>query len=233
METHISFCVPTYNRYDLTVRCINSILNDDRINDIVCVDDASTDDSFNRLKEYFSGIDKVRLYQNESNMDCYFNKFIAVSKAINKYCVVADSDNVFGLDYIDAVYKHGWDERVSIMPSFAYPTFNYKEYVGTTIDRTNVAEMMGRPMFDTMLNCMNFFINRDEYLNIWDSHINPHTADSIYFNYKWFERGNKMFVAPDMKYGHTIHEGSHYVNNNHLTPAGLYDSIVQKLKELK
>ena len=84
-----------------------------------------------------------------------------------------------------------------------------------------------------MLNAMNFFINRDEYLKVWDGSINPVTSDSIYFNYCWLNAGNKIYVTPNMQYEHTVHDGSHYQLNNKKTPQGFQQSVLDKLNALK
>ena len=91
---------------------------------------------------------------------------------------------------------------------------------------------MGQKSFDTMLNAMNFFVNRAEYLRIFDTtKEEPWTADSIYFNYLWLKAGNKIYVTPGMQYDHLVHDGSHYKNNVHKT-GNFYNEVVQKLKEL-
>jgi len=79
---------------------------------------------------------------------------------------------------------------------------------------------------------MNYFVNRTQYLRVWDGSVNPYTADSLYQNYNWFKSGNKMFVVPGMTYMHRIHQGSHYILNNHKT-GNFYQETEQKLKELK
>jgi hypothetical protein len=118
------------------------------------------------------------------------------------------------------------------MPSFAAPLFDYKNFSGFTFDKTNVASFMEEKMFDTMLNCMNYFVNRHEYIKVWQSDINPHTADSILQNYNWFAAGKEMFVVPGLEYYHRVHDGSHYRNNVHKT-GNLYNEIIEKLKQLR
>jgi hypothetical protein len=88
-----------------------------------------------------------------------------------------------------------------------------------------------------MLNAMNFFVNRDEYLRVFDTtKEEPWTADSIYFNYLWLKAGNKIYVTPGMQYDHRVNdhagqEPSHYSTHNRKT-GNFYNEVVQKLKEL-
>lgn len=212
----------------MTIEAFYDVYEDERISEIIIVDDASDFGIYEDLRSMCDALPKVKLYRNVTNQDCYRNKMTAVSFATNEWVCLWDSDNVFGKDYIDKLFELEWNANTSYMPSFAAPTFDYSAFSGVTITRGNVASYMGLPMFDTMLNCMNFFINRPEYLRVFDGSINPHTADSLYFNYCWFNAGNCMYVTPGLKYGHTIHSGSHYIQNNHKT-GNLYEEIIQKL----
>jgi hypothetical protein len=119
-------------------------------------------------------------------------------------------------------------------PSFAKPHFDFRMHQCTLIDKSNVHEYyMHSGSFQTMLNAMNYFVNRDEYLRVWDGSIDPVTSDSLYQNYNWLKAGNSIYVVPGLEYEHRVHSGSHYQNNVRRTPQGFHESIVQKLKELK
>jgi glycosyltransferase involved in cell wall biosynthesis len=176
---------------------------------------------------------KVKLYRNEKNLDCYFNKQKAVSLCSNEWLILLDSDNIIDRDYLDRLYEFDeWQRDIIYQPCYAKPTFKFKAFEGLTIDRENVHSFIGRGMFDTMLNAMNYFVNRDEYLNVWDGNVNPHTADSIYQAYNWFNAGNKMLVVDGLEYIHRVHDGSHYKNNNHKT-GNFYEEVVENLKALR
>lgn len=231
-ERRISLCIPTWNRLELLIDSFINVLYDERISEIVIVDDASDIEIYNQIEKFCDGIPKIKLFRNEVNLDCYRNKREAISKATNEWCILFDSDNIIKTDYIDRLYGiEKWQHKTSYMPSLAFPTFSYKNYSGHYIYPDTVASYLGKPLFDTMLNCMNFFINKDEYLKVWDGNVNPHTADSIYFNYCWFNYGNRMHVVPNLSYYHRIHDGSHYRLNNHLT-SGFYETTIEKLRSL-
>lgn len=216
----------------MTIESFYDVYNDERVSEIVIVDDASDLDIYEDLKSMCDALPKVKLYRNLTNQDCYRNKMTAISYATNEWCILLDSDNKIDKSYLDRLFEiEEWDANTSYMPSFAAPTFNYQEYSGLTISRKNVASYMGKPLFDTMLNCMNLFINKSAYLRVWQDVENPHTADSIFFNYCWFLMGNKMFVVPSLKYEHKIHEQSHYILNNYKT-GNLYKEVEDKLKSM-
>lgn len=229
----VSVCVPTWNRYDLLLQSYNSVLNDERVNEIVIVDDFSDTSMFNQLEDAVKNEGKVKLFRNEYNLDCYRNKHRAVTLATNDFCILLDSDNVIDKNYLDTLYEfEEWDKNIVYQPCFARPTFNFKQFSGLTITRENVHCFMGRKFFDTMLNAMNYFVNRHEYLKVWDGSVNPHTADSILQNYNWLKAGNKILVVDGLEYFHRVHNGSHYQQNNHKT-GNFYEGVVEKLKYIR
>lgn len=231
-DRKISIVIPTWNRYELLIESFINVLHDDRVSEIVISDDASDINIYNEVADFVRHYPKIKLYRSNVNQDCYMNKCTAVSLSSNEWVIVFDSDNVIDKDYLDRIYEiDHWDSKTSYMPSWAAPTFIYKDYEGLFFSNINVASYLGKPMFDTMLNCMNFFINRNEYICVFDDTVNPNTADSIYFNYCWFKFGNKMYVVPGLTYQHRIHPESHYVLNNHKTK-GFYEQVINKLSNL-
>lgn len=228
----ISICIPTYNRYDFVIQSIASVLKDDRIDEIVINDDASTDDSYEKLKSYYVDHAKVKFFRNEVNLDCYANKKQTISLASNEWVILLDSDNVIDTTYIDKVFEFGeWDKKIILAPDFAMSEFDFTAYAGMTISRANVAANIGRQFFETMLNCMNYFVNRDEYIRVWDAEVNPHTSDSIYQNYRWLSHDNSIYVVSGMRYYHRMHDSSHYLLNNHKT-GDFHTYVMTKILQL-
>lgn len=206
----ISFCLTNYNRSDLIIKSFAQILGDERIGEIIISDDCSNIGTYQHLVDYFKFNPKVKFFRNYSRLGCYENKHQSVLNATFKWCVVADSDNEYDTKFIDKIYEQQWNENTILQPDFLKPVFDYRRFSGITITKENVWSFIGKPMFDCLLNSMNFFINRDEYLRVWQPRANILGADSIYFNYLWFKAGNKMLVVPGLDYNHLVHEGSNY-----------------------
>jgi len=234
----ISLCLTNYNRVELLIKSFSQVIDDDRISEIVISDDCSDIDLYNQLKGIVSALNplhnnKIKLYRNEINLDCYKNKKQAISLATNDWVIIFDSDNTLDQSYLDRLYEiEEWQKDTSYMPSFAKPLFSYQQYEGVILSKENVAQYIDMPFLSTCLNCMNYFVNRDEYLRVWQDDIDPHTADSLLQNYNWFAGGNKMLIVPNLHYNHLVHDGSHYKNQVHLT-GNLYAEIEEKIKQLK
>lgn len=234
----ISLCLTNYNRVDLLIESFKQVIDDERISEIVISDDCSDLEIFNQIKGIVGVLNslhnnKIKLYRNASNRDCYENKMIAISLASNDWCIIFDSDNTMDKSYLDRLYEiKEWDDKTAYMPSFAKPLFSYVAYEGVTLSKENIAHYIDKPMVSTCCNCMNYFINKNEYLKVWQKDITPYTADSLLQNYNWFKAGNKMLIVANLHYSHLVHDGSHYKNNVHLT-GNLYQEITEKIKQLQ
>lgn len=233
-QKNISICVPTFNRVGMTLESFEKVYDDPRISEIVIVDDASDWGLFTDLKNLSDNLPKVKLYRNVSNQDCYRNKMVSIGYATNEWCCLWDSDNIFNTDYLDAIFSiKEWDKNTIYTPSFAAPHFDFRSYENLLITKEKVSSYIDLPMFETMLNAANYFVNKGEYLSVWDNSIDPVTSDSIFHCYNWLKSGNKISVVPNLTYHHRVHPGSHYQNEKHRTPDGFHDSVLQKIRELK
>jgi glycosyltransferase involved in cell wall biosynthesis len=160
MDRKVSICVPTWNRFDFTTKCFEKILSDDRVGEVVISDDCSDDGSFEALKEFYSNLDKVKIYRNENRMKVHGNKHESIKKSTLDWCILFDSDNLLTKDYLDTIFSYDWQSNVAYQPSFAMPNFDYRNLVGT-YDKFNIKEHLHLPLFECMLNTQNFFINRN------------------------------------------------------------------------
>jgi len=252
----ISLAITHFNRYAFLLECIAQVKDDPRIAEIVISDDASTDGSYEKLVESFRDLPKVRLFRNEKNLDCYFNKQKAVERAMGEWVILFDSDNILSKAYLDALFAlEGWDPQTVYCPEFAEPSFDYRSWSGQIISSKNVAALMTPPApsappvpnrarggrtplrpnktnFGCLLNTCNYFVHRASYLEVWDGSVNPHTADSIYQIYNWLRSGRQLMVVSGLRYFHRLHDGSHYKLNHHLTKG--FDRVVEdKLRQVK
>ncbi len=209
----ISLVITNYNRFDYLFQSFEKVLNDERIGEVVIVDDCSDPAIFAKIVERTRYMPKVILYRNETNLGCYENKREAVKKANNRYCILFDSDNVIDVDYLDAIYTYTWQANLIFAPVFAKPTFDYWKFQGCKFNRKNVATYAFSKSFDCLMNTMNFFVHRDSFVKVWRKQDNIKGADSIYFNYCWLEALGEIYVVPGLQYFHrTTHDKEHGSN---------------------
>lgn len=235
----ISLCLTNYNRTQFLIDSFAQVLNDDRITEVVISDDHSDLNVYNQLVEYFKPYQKVKMFRNYENLDCYKNKRQAVKRATNDWVILFDSDNILTVKYIDVIYSKVWDASIILQPCFARPHFDFRKFTGV-YTRYNLQSTVNDPTFQTMLNAMNYFVNRDEYLRVWEYSQpmlkqlggDPVTSDSLFQNYSWLASGNSINVVNELEYEHRVHSGSHYQKNVNRTPKGFHDKVLEKLKQL-
>lgn len=244
----ISLCVTNFNREILLFQAIEQVLDDDRVSEIIISDDCSEYELYKRVVEHYKPFEKVKVSRNDTNIDCYRNKRKAVSLASNKAVIIWDSDNIMTRQYIDVLFKvcgNGWGSpydhvtsllkkyQTAFQPEFAKPHFDFRKYSGREYHIGTIMNEFSESSFTTALNAMNYFVNGEEFLRVWDGSVDPVTSDSIFQNYNWLKAGNSIFFTPGLQYEHTVHNGSHYQLNNRRTPKGFHESIVKKLKQLR
>lgn len=217
----------------MVLRSFQQVLYDPRVSEVIISDDFSDPEIYSQLENAVGGMDKVKLFRNSYNVNCYVNKKKAIQLATNQWCILADSDNIFDSNYLDRIFEcTPWMTDTTYAPIFAMPSFDYREFSGLTITKENVASYMDRPIFTTALNTANYLVHREVYLKNWDGSIDPITADSIFQNYNHLKEGGKIYFVPGLSYQHTVHPLSHYKQNAHRS-GQIHMQIEQKIRSLK
>lgn len=206
----ISLCITNYNRYEMLMESFAQVLNDDRISEIVIVDDCSTDDIYGKVLAATFNMCKVRLIRNQKNLGMSLNKKRAVELAKNEWCVILDSDNVIGPDYLDALPEFRIKSTI-YCPSFARPQFDYTRLTSIEINSLCVATFIDRKDGELLFNTCNYLVNREKYLLVYQHNPEMKGTDTIWFNYLWLKAGNSFYVVPGMEYYHRVWEGSGFL----------------------
>lgn len=233
----LSLAITTFNRYEMTVESFAQVIDDPRIDDIVILDDCSTDNSYQKLVEHFNGNEKVRVIRQGQNRGMLVNKFHAVGYAKNEWVALLDSDNVFGKTYFDAFYYQGVYDTPQLysntiyMPSFAKPTFDYRKFSGKKYDRFNAIDLLSDSLGNCLVNTCNYIVHRDSYCKIFQDNESMRGTDTLWFNYLWLKAGNSFYIVPDMQYFHREHDGSTWAQHAAYNMK-MADSINQKILAL-
>lgn len=210
MET-ISLAIPVHdfeNRQQYVLDLIRYADTDDRISEVVLSFEPHFEAPLVRGR-------KVRCFYNDKREYVFRNKFLAVDRCKSNWVIIFDSDNQLDKAYVDKLFEYyPWNNKMIFQPEFAEPNFNITCFAGKVIDRSNAAECMNTPIFRTIINAMNYFVNRNSFLEanreMFNSGYDPKCSDSIQFNYNMFAAGNMMMIVPGLRYRHTIHPGSFY-----------------------
>jgi glycosyltransferase involved in cell wall biosynthesis len=133
-QRKISVAITCYNSYDYIVDALRVPLIDPRVDEILIIDDASSEGELEKAQDIFSsktligdlypdehqsggfslhdleGLikEKVSAYANDKNMGAYITKTTAVSQCKNEWVFLLDSDNYLLHSSIDALYSTDW-----------------------------------------------------------------------------------------------------------------------------
>lgn len=89
-----SFIIPVYNREISLKRCLSSILNQQYNNiEVVLIDDASTDNSVEIIKNYKEKDSRIILIQNSQNEGPLASRIRGMKEAKGEYILFVDSDD--------------------------------------------------------------------------------------------------------------------------------------------
>lgn len=102
----LSVIIVNYQTFDLTKNTIDSILKYDYSfeYEIFVVDNASSDDSLSKLKDYFK--DKVKFIASSENNGFAAGNNQALSKATGKYQLLLNSDTVVWENTLENIYNY-------------------------------------------------------------------------------------------------------------------------------
>jgi glycosyltransferase involved in cell wall biosynthesis len=98
----VSILIPTYNRERIILETLNSAVNQTYKNtEVIVVDNMSTDNSYEIIKEFAKSHPNVRAYQNETNIGPVLNWQRCIDEAEGLYGKLLFSDDLIEPDYLE------------------------------------------------------------------------------------------------------------------------------------
>lgn len=96
--------------------CIDSILNQSYQNyEIICIDDASTDNSGKILLNYKEKFPNVKIFSNKSNQGPSVSRNIGIKNATGKYIMFVDGDDLIAQNSLSELYYIAETEQTDIL----------------------------------------------------------------------------------------------------------------------
>ena len=150
----VSIIIPHYNGEDLLYNCIDSIYKNISIKDfeLIVVDNASTDDSINRIKSNFQN---VKIISSNSNLGYSGGCNLGATHANGKYLLFLNNDTEHSSEWIEKLV-HFLDSNSNIaavqpkiLNIYNKKLFDYAGGTGGFIDKFCFPFVQGR-IFDTL-----------------------------------------------------------------------------------
>ena len=141
----VSVIIPVYNVEDYLAQCIDSIVCQTlKEIEIICVDDGSTDKSYEILQEYEKKDNRIKLLQ-QKNAGAGIARNKGMKIAQGKYLAIVDSDDFFELDMLEKAYVQCEKDNadICVFRSDKYDTQNQKyEPIPWTIKKQYLPEQI-------------------------------------------------------------------------------------------
>jgi glycosyltransferase involved in cell wall biosynthesis len=227
MKCSLAIAIPTMDRWDFLKRQLSVYLEHPDVECVIICDENGHD-----IDEICAtGLDtnpKLRLYQNEKVLGVYGNKRQCLLKAHTDYVAVLDSDNFFDAAYITTVvdcikrdlhennsttiYCAAGNERLFLETGKVENKI--KHFSGILINRSNWNNILKIPWSLFLLNDGNA---------VWPTSVVKYLpeleedkvvgTDSILAMRLAILAGYTLSVEPALTYTHTVHGGSHWLQN--------------------
>lgn len=102
----VSVVLPIYNVEKYLPKCLDSIINQTLKDiEIICVNDCSTDNSENVVKDYIKKDNRIKLINNEKNIGVGLSRNIGVDSSNGEYISFIDSDDFIESNYLESLYS--------------------------------------------------------------------------------------------------------------------------------
>ena len=221
----ISIAITHYNNSDFLYNSICDVMDDYRVNEIIICDDKSRPEELSKLENLLSEINcpKIKLYKNDENLGCYHNKLNSLTKCTNDWAVLLDSDNVIMKAYIDILYNiETWSQDTIYHPSWAksFPGtppsiyLDFRSYSGQYITPQLYINHFHDSRFQCVINNCNYFLPVKPFNACMTKQYDRDfiaSVDSAVLFTDWLMNKNKVYMVPELEYGHRLHPNSNFL----------------------
>ena len=221
-ERKISVAIPHWNRGGLIHRPLWNIIHDERVEEIVIVDDGSSEEEFALLVKNVAQYDRrkiVTIHRREENRGAQFTKIECVEKTTGAWMILLDSDNTLLPSYLNIVATlENLEEQKIYCPDWAFPYFCFHQLSGEQIDFQRACQLTKKGVLQRVyiLNDGNYFFHRNSYLthllSLKDMH--PDAADVMTTSYHWLSQGGFLEVLRGAPYIHRVDASSFWIRTS-------------------
>ena len=125
----ISVVIPVYNVEKYLSQCLDSVINQTYKNlEIICVDDSSTDNSLEILKEYAQKDTRIKIIKNEKNLGLGLTRNEGVKVAKGEYIHFLDSDDWMNLNAYEKLFDTV--KKINFPDVITFSYFSHNQITG-------------------------------------------------------------------------------------------------------
>ncbi len=202
----VSILVPVYNTSKYLHQCMTSLINQSLTNiEFICINDGSTDNSLDILKEYAKNDSRIVIIDKENTGYGHsMNK--GLLKAKGKYIGIVESDDFVEDIMFESLYNTAKKEKVDVVKSnfYKYKNFKGEECIKEEILRECEYNRVFNPIqnqniFQVQGCIWSAIYNRDFLLNnnIYFNETPGASFQDISFNIKVWSTAKKVILLKD------------------------------------
>lgn len=246
MNIKVSVVIPVYNASKYLKQALDSVIGQTLEDiEIICVDDGSTDDSYNILLEYEKIDDRIKVLKHlKDSKGAAEARNMGLDNARGEYVSFLDADDFFEADMLEKAYDRAKETGAQIVmfDGWAYDSVNKVDYrVDWILNRSNIP---AEKIFSSSDNRGKLFIMNSgsawsslycrDFLN--DNGIRffaVHPDDQV-FVYLAFSLAQKITWIPDKLVHYRKNNAESQVEKNIVkNPEAGYEASVTLFRELK
>ena len=131
MNSLVSIIIPVYNRKNIIILTINSILKQTYQNfEVIIVDDCSTDGTYDHLNKKFRDNNKIRLFKTKKNSGtCSYPRNLGLKKSKGQIICFCDSDDFWEEEKLKIQLDKLKSRNQIITTAAKYFSKNYKSSI--------------------------------------------------------------------------------------------------------
>jgi len=214
----VSVIVPVFNMELYLKDCLDSLLAQSHSNiEIICINDASTDDSLEILKKYAKKDTRMRIYSFEENVGVASCRNYALERACGEYISFVDSDDWVSLNFYGKLYKLAKDGNYDVVKG----EFYYAHEDGTyelSNTNTKITNCLNQNKFIGTVFCVDFWtaLYRNVFLqNIHAKFPKLSNSEDTVFLFNVLFHNPKFSLINDTSYYYRQRQGS--AHNSHVS----------------
>ncbi len=168
----VSVIIPVYNVEKYLELCLDSVCNQ-TLNgiEIICINDASTDNSLDILKEYEKNDNRIKLIDLKQNQDVSHARNVGIDLAQGEYIGFVDSDDSVDLDFYEKLYTKAKETEAEVVKG-VFNTIAGKHSFKTSNEKIKSNKMYFFAEFTTAIYNIDFlkrnYLYFNESLKTWE-----------------------------------------------------------------
>ena len=112
----VSVIIPVYNTEKYLPKCMDSVCNQTLKDiEIICVNDCSTDNSMDILKNFAEKDNRIKLIDLKQNRDVSHARNVGIDLAQGEYIGFVDSDDIVDLDFYEKLYAKAKETEAEVV----------------------------------------------------------------------------------------------------------------------